>query len=49
MQTPQDKTPKGKAPKALRDDILRRLKAHDEAVKDRSSSHPAPATPRKGA
>tara|TARA_R110002096_G_scaffold5083_3_gene23664 strand:+ start:184 stop:333 length:150 start_codon:yes stop_codon:yes gene_type:complete len=47
MQTPQDKTPKGKAPKALRDDILRRLKAHDDAVKGKPLPHKAPATPRK--
>tara|TARA_R110002073_G_scaffold243210_1_gene405385 strand:- start:145 stop:411 length:267 start_codon:yes stop_codon:yes gene_type:complete len=43
----QDKTPKDKAQKPLRDDILRRLKAHDEAVKDRPLPHPAPAIPRK--
>lgn len=45
----QDKTAKDKAQKPLRDDILRRLKAHDEAVKDRPLPHHAPAIPRKDA
>ena len=41
----EDDTSNGKNPKALHDDILRRLKAHDEAVKDRPMSGQSRSAP----